>query len=206
MDLNQEYVGLSHRSHLFGNLNTGKVYELSELRLERNWTLINDGKVVFEKSEKEETQSGTNYYTTVVVYDFVNDKQVKQITLPGKKRYEVRFSGGKYLVYWDNSPPYPHFEPKLFDMETETVVDLEFPAVLEKNDDPKKKKIKASMTKLCLANGILYGIKDVVFSKDLKKFAILSYLNLKTSTSEVKYIVNGKQVMDEEFIDLYSIK
>lgn len=205
MDLNEEYVGLRHRSHLFGNLNTGKVYELSESRLDRNWTLINDGKVVFEKREKEETKSGTNYYSTVVVYDFVNDKQVKQITLPGKKVYEVRFSGGKYLVYWDSNPPVTHFEPKLFDMETETVVDINFPAVLEKNDDPKKKKIKATMAQICVANGILYKIQDVVFSKDLKKFAILSNLNLKSSASEVKYMVNGKQVLDEEFIDLYSI-
>jgi hypothetical protein len=155
IDINEEFVGLRHRSHSFGNLKTGKVYELSESRLDRNRTLLNDGKVAFEKREKEETKSGSNFYSTLVVYDFLNDKQVKQITLPGKKGYEIRFSGGKYLVYWNKSPPLTHFEPKLFDMETETAVDLTFLAVPEKSDDPKKKKIKATITQICLSNGII---------------------------------------------------
>ncbi len=204
-DKNNEYLGFTHNYHFFYNLKEKNWTKLSEYDIERDWTLIPGGKLLFTKTEKEVEKKDTRYYTTIVVYDIKNRKVEKQITLPDKKKYKVFFSQGKYAAFYEEYPDVPRFSPKLIDIETGNVIgDIPLPSTLEEAFKGNKKKLKASMAEILVANDITYNIKEILFSSDMKRIIITRYLDMRGS--KAVFTVNGKQVIREEFFDVFEIK
>lgn len=204
MDMNREVMRINSTTTMYWDLKEGKPFTYKADHI-KGGVLKPGGKLAVAMNEKVTVKGKEVYVTVIKIVDFRTGKEEKKITLPDNRTYEVFFSQGKYAVYYDKYPDAQKLTPYLIDLETEAISEIPFINPLE-NMFQGKKKFKGNLTELKVAADIIYSIKDVLFSHDLKRMVITSYMDLGRAEKIVAYTVGGKRVYLENFIDVFEIK
>lgn len=204
MDMNREVMRITSTSTLYWDIKEGKPFSYKADHI-RGGVLKPDGKLAVAMNEKVMVKGKEVYVTVIKIVDFRTGKEEKKITLPDNQTYEVFFSQGKYAMFYDKYPDAQKLTPYLIDLETEVITEIPFTNPLE-NMFLGKKKFKGNLTELCLAADIIYDIKEAIFSHDLKRMVITSYMELGKAEKIIAYTVGGKRVYLENFIDVFEIR
>jgi hypothetical protein len=204
MDMNREVMRINSSTTFYWDVKEGKplTYMAKDLK---GGVLKPGGKLAVSMNEKVMVKGKEVYVTVIKIVDFRTGKEEKKITLPDNQTYEVFFSQGKYAMFYDKYPDAQKFTPYLIDLETEAITEIPFTNPLE-NLFQGKKKFKGNLTELKVAANIIYNIKEAIFSHDLKRMVITSYMELGSAEKYVAYTVEGKRVYIENFIDVFELK
>lgn len=204
MDKNREMMRIHSTTTIFRDLKDKIEYSFSADERTKG-KLLPGGKLALAVNESMTVKGSVQYYTVIKIFDIRTGKEEKKIPLPNNRTYEVFFSQGKYAVYYDKYPDAQKLTPYLFDMETGVSTEIPFINPLESLFQGKKR-FKGDLKELCVAAHIIYDIKDVLFSEDLKRVVITSYMDLGSAEKYVAYTVGDKRVYLENFIDVFEIK
>lgn len=203
MDKNREVMRIRSQTTLYWDIREGKPIS-SFINEEKTGLLQPGGKSVMAVNEKVMVKGKETFVTVIRIFDFRNGGE-KKITLPNNRTYEVFFSQGKYAMFYDKYPDTQKLTPYLIDLETEAITEIPFPNPLESLFQGKKK-FKGNLTQLCVAANIIYNIKEAIFSHDLKRMVITSYLDLGRAENNVAYTVGGKRIYQENLIDVFELQ
>lgn len=204
MDMNREVMRINSTTTFYWDIKEGKPLSYMAKDI-KGGVLKPGGKLAVAMNEKVTVKGKEVYVTVIKIIDYRTGKEEKKITLPDNQTYEVFFSQGKYAMFYDKYPDAQKLTPYLIDLETEAITEIPFINPLE-NMFQGKKKFKGNLTELKVAADIIYNIKEAIFSHDLKRMVITSYMDLGKAEKLVAYTVGGKRFYLENFIDVYEIK
>lgn len=204
IDKNREVMRIRSNNTMYWDFKKGEFFYFLG-KPERDGVLQPDGKYVVAVNEKVVVKGKEQYVTVIKIIDFTTGLEKKKITLPNNRTYKVFFSQGKYAMFYDKYPDAQKLTPYLIDLETEAITEIPFTNPLESLFQGKKK-FKGNLTELCVAAHIIYDIKEAIFSHDLKRMVITSYMDVGSAEKYVAYTVEGKRVYIENFIDVFELK